>query len=79
MYQTGECRQQKHAQHAPSTKMECDYLCGWTKKNGHIRNNLAQMVKPRAIAGNAEKEEDLTTLGIIWPCISDPRTKRVLR
>ena len=23
---TGECRQQKHTQHAPSTKTECDYL-----------------------------------------------------
>ena len=22
----------KHTQHAPSTKMECDYLNGWTKK-----------------------------------------------
>ena len=28
----GECRQQKRTQHAPSTKMECDYLNGWTKK-----------------------------------------------
>ena len=29
---TGECRQQKHTQHAPSTKTECDYLNGWIKK-----------------------------------------------
>ena len=28
----GECRQQKHTQHAPSTKTECDYLNGWIKK-----------------------------------------------
>ena len=29
----GESRQQKHTQHAPSMKMECDYLTGWIKKN----------------------------------------------
>ena len=34
----GECRQQKHTQHAPSTKTECDYLNGWIK-NVHIRKN----------------------------------------
>ena len=28
----GECWQQKHTQHAPSMKMECDYLNGWIKK-----------------------------------------------
>ena len=32
MSYTGECRQQKHTQHAPSTKTECDYLTGWIKK-----------------------------------------------
>ena len=29
MSKTGECQQQKHTQHAPSTKTECDYLNGW--------------------------------------------------
>ena len=29
---TGECRQQKHARHAPSTRTECDCLNGWIKK-----------------------------------------------
>ena len=43
MSYTVECRQQKHTQHAPSTKTECDYLNGWIKKkNGHIRKNLTQ-------------------------------------
>ena len=32
MSSTGECRQQKHTQHAPSTKTKCDYLNGWIKK-----------------------------------------------
>ena len=31
----GECRQQKHTQHTPSTKTECDYLNGWIKKRSH--------------------------------------------
>ena len=32
MSETGECWQQKHTQHAPSTKTECDYLNGLTKQ-----------------------------------------------
>ena len=38
MSQTGECRQQKHTQHALSTKTECDYLYGWIK-NGHKKSH----------------------------------------
>ena len=36
--ETGECRQQKHTQHAPSTKTECGYLCGWIIKRSHTQN-----------------------------------------
>ena len=32
-------RQQKHTQHAPSTKMECDYLYGWIKKRSHTQKS----------------------------------------
>ena len=32
----GEHWQQKHTQHAPSTKMECDYLYGWIEKGSHM-------------------------------------------
>ena len=28
----GEYQQQKHTQHAPSMKLECDYIFGWIKK-----------------------------------------------
>ena len=38
MSQTGDCRQQKHTQHAPSTKTECDCECelyGWITKRSH--------------------------------------------
>ena len=28
-------------------KMECDYLCGWIKKNGHIHKNLTKKGKPQ--------------------------------
>ena len=40
MSQTGECRQQKHTQHAPSPKTECDYLYGW------IKNTKQNKTKP---------------------------------
>ena len=32
MFQTAESWQQKHTQHAPSTKTECDYLYYWIEK-----------------------------------------------
>ena len=48
------CRQQKHTQHVPSTKTECDYLCGWIIKQSH----KSKIVKPRDLAGNAEEEEE---------------------
>ena len=37
----GECRQQKHTQHAPSTKTKCDYLCG------HVHKNLTPIGEPQ--------------------------------
>ena len=40
-------RHQKHPQHAPSTKTECDYLNGWIKKKNHIRKNLTQNGEPQ--------------------------------
>ena len=46
MSKTGEYRQQKYTQHAPSTKTECDYLNDWIKKNGPICKNLTQRVNP---------------------------------
>ena len=56
---TGECRQHKHAEHAPSTRMECDYSYDWIK-NGHVMyaKISPKMVKPRDIDGNAEEEEE---------------------
>ena len=51
MSNMGECRQQKHTQHAPSTKTECDYLNDWIKKkkkkNGHICKNLTKSDEPQ--------------------------------
>ena len=58
----GECQQQKHTQHVPSMKTECDYLYGWNKKRSHTQKSHAQKkVNPRAIAGiteEVEKEEE---------------------
>ena len=51
----GECRQQKHTQHAPSTKMECDYLNGWIKKWSHTQKSHPKMVNPRDIAGERKQ------------------------
>ena len=52
--QLGGCRQQKHTQHAPSTKMEYDYLYGWIIKTVHTQTSHQHVVNPRDIAGNAE-------------------------
>ena len=55
MSSTGECRQQKHAQHAPSTKTKCDYLNGWIKKQTHTQQSHPKMVNPRDIAGERRR------------------------
>ena len=39
MPQPSECRQQKHTQHAPSTKTECDLIHGWIKKKRKEKKN----------------------------------------
>ena len=53
----GECWQQKHTQHAPSTKMECDYLNGWIKKRSHTQKSHPKVVNPRDIAGERQKKK----------------------
>ena len=57
MSQTGECRQQKRTQHAPSMKMECDYLNGWIKKRSHTQNSHPKVVNPRDVAGERTKNK----------------------
>ena len=54
---TGECRQQKHTQHSPATKTECDYLNGWIKKRSHTQKSHPKVVNPRDIAGERKKKE----------------------
>ena len=51
----GECRQQKHTQHAPSTKTERDYLNGWIKKRSHTQKSHPKMVNPRDRAGERRR------------------------
>ena len=52
---------QKHTQHAPSTKTDCDYLSGWIKKRMVTYTKIwPKAVNPRNTAGNTEEEgEDL--------------------
>ena len=50
-----ECQQQKHSQHSPSTKTECDYLNGWIKKRSHTQKSHPKVVNPRDIAGERKK------------------------
>ena len=59
MSYTEECWQQKHTQHAPSTKTECDYFNGWIKKWSNTPQKISpKMVNPSDRAGNAEEEEE---------------------
>ena len=46
MSKTGECRQQKYTQHAPTTKTKCDYFVV-RLKNGHTRKSLTQNGEPQ--------------------------------
>ena len=49
---TGKCRQQKHTQHAPSTKTECDYL------NGHICKDLTPNGEPQRYRWGTQKKKE---------------------
>ena len=53
----GEYPQQKHTQHAPSMKMECDYLNGCIKKNSHIRKNLTHNGEPQRSSWATQKKK----------------------
>ena len=53
----GECQQQKHTQHAPSTKTECDYHNGWIIKRSHTQKSHPKVVNPRDIAGERKKKK----------------------
>ena len=70
---TGECQQQKHTQHAPSTKTECDYLNGWIKKRSHTQKISPKSGEPQRYSWGRQKKkkkkkkkstEQLTEAGI---------------
>ena len=64
-----ECWQQKHTQHAPSTKTECHNLYGWIKQMVTYAKILPKMVNPRDISGNAEEEGSGFGIGLVAvPC-----------
>ena len=70
MSYTGECRQQKHTQHAPPTKTEYDYLYGWINKTVTYAKISPKMVNVRDIAVNAEDEEET------WPSTFTAKKKK---
>ena len=47
----------KNTKHAPSTKMECDYLNGWIKKPSHTQKSDLKWWTPEILLENAEEEE----------------------
>ena len=57
----GKCWQQKHTQHAPSTKTECDYLNSWIQKWSHTQN-LTQNGEPQRYSWGMRKRKKLYTL-----------------
>ena len=59
----GECGQQKHTQHAPFTKTECDYLNGWIKKGLHAQKSHPKWWTPKIQLVNAEE----------WICFTAPQ------
>ena len=67
MSYAGECWQQKHTQHTPSTKTECDYLNGWIKKRSHTQKSHPKVVNPRDIAGERKIKKKST-------CMSECKT-----
>ena len=65
MSKTGERRQQKHTQHAPSTKTECDYLYGWIKKKNKNKKQKTNKTKT--------KKKPVTYAKIISPKMVNPK------
>ena len=57
MSSMGECQQQRHTQHVPSMKTECDYLNGWIKKTGHTGKNLSQTGEPQRYSWGTQKKK----------------------
>ena len=55
MSETGECQQQKHTQHAPPTKMECDYLNGLNKKRLHTQKSHPNWCTPTDVGGECRR------------------------
>ena len=80
MSKTAACWQQKHIQHAPSTKTESDYLYVWMKKKKKQPVTYAKvppkMVNPRNIdlAGNAVEEEEEDLEEASGPFVFDSQT-----
>ena len=65
----GECWQQKHTQHAPSIKTECDCLNGWIKKVTYAKIS-PKMVNPRDIARERRRRRRRRRKKLIQYCLN---------
>ena len=71
----GECRQQKHIQHAPSKKVECDYLYGWIKKQSQMQKSHPKWSTPEIKLRTQKKKKScvysllLTTTTLLIVCL----------
>ena len=54
----GECRQQKHTQHAPSMKTECNYLNGWIKKTVTYAKISPKSGEPQRYSWGTQKKNN---------------------
>ena len=67
----GECWQQKHIQHATSTKTECDYLYGWIRKWWQTQKCHPKWWTPEIKLGRQKKKKKNSLPDSRWYFFSD--------
>ena len=74
----GECRQEKHTQHAPSTKTECDYLNGWIKKTVTYAKISPESGEPQRYSLGMQKKVSYTEMNITQCWAENPQVELLL-
>ena len=76
---TGDCRQQKHTQHALSTKTECDTLNGWIKKRSHSQKSHPKWWPQEIYPGTQKKKKVLSGVPCQVPGVTESVPALLLR